>query len=97
MGRQVQAEIEDLALAGCLVQIAFFVEDDEGTAVVVRRPIVDFPDGSRISSYHGDASSSTVATGRVRTSGRLSSSSTSASRSAGRRQAARKGGRHFHS
>lgn len=55
MGRQVQAELEDLALAGCLVQIAFFVEDDEGTAVVIRRPIVDFPDGSRIASDHGDA------------------------------------------
>lgn len=55
MGRQVEAQLEDLALAGCLVQIAFFVEDDEGTAVVVRRPIVDFPDGSRLTSSHDDA------------------------------------------
>lgn len=55
MGRQVEAQLEDLALAGCLVQIAFFVEDDEGTAVVVRRPIVDFPDGSRITSDLCDA------------------------------------------
>lgn len=55
MGRQVHAELEDLALAGCLVQIAFFVEDDEGAAVVVRRPIVDFPDGSRLTSDLCDA------------------------------------------
>ena len=54
MGRQVEAQLEDLALAGCLVQIAFFVEDDEGTAVVFRRSIVDFPDGSRITSDVGD-------------------------------------------
>lgn len=54
MGRQVEAQLEDLALAGCLVQIAFFVEDDEGTAVVFRRAIVDFPDGSRITSDVGD-------------------------------------------
>ncbi len=55
MGRQVEAQLEDLALAGCLVQIAFFVEDDEGTAVVRRCAIVDFPDGSRLTSYLGDA------------------------------------------
>lgn len=55
MGRQVEAQLEDLALAGCLVQIAFFVEDDEGTAVVIRRPIVDFPDGSRLTSDRCDA------------------------------------------
>lgn len=53
MGRQVQAELEDLALAGCLVQIALFVEDDEGTQEVVLRPIVDFPDGSSITSDVG--------------------------------------------
>ncbi|MFX1710689.1 hypothetical protein [Stutzerimonas stutzeri] len=55
MGRQVEAQLEDLALAGCLVQIAFFVEDDEGTAVVIRRPIVDFPDGSRLTGDLCDA------------------------------------------
>lgn len=55
MGRKVEAQLEDLALAGCLVQIAFFVEDDEGDAVVVRRPIVDFPDGSRLTSDLCDA------------------------------------------
>lgn len=54
MGRQVEAQLDDLALAGCLVQIAFFVEDDEGTAVVFLRAIVDFPDGSRITSDVGD-------------------------------------------
>jgi len=54
MGRQVSASLDDLALAGCLVQIAFFVEDDEGTAVVVRRAPVDFPDGSRLTSDVGD-------------------------------------------
>lgn len=55
MGRQVEAQLEDLALAGCLVQIAFFVEDDEGTAEVFRRSIVDFPDGSRLTSDLCDA------------------------------------------
>jgi len=55
MGRQVEAQLEDLALAGCLVQIAFFVEDDEGTAVVRRCAIVDFPDGSRLTSDLCDA------------------------------------------
>ena len=55
MGRQVEAQLDDLALAGCLVQLAFFVEDDEGTAVVIRRPIVDFPDGSRLTSDLCDA------------------------------------------
>jgi hypothetical protein len=55
MGRQVETQLEDLALADCLVQIAFFAEYDEGAAEVFRRSIVDFPDGSRIASYHGDA------------------------------------------
>lgn len=46
MGRQVNADLDDLALAGCTVAI-----DGE----VHRHAVVTFPNGEAIFSYFGDA------------------------------------------
>lgn len=59
MGRQVEAQLEDLALAGCDVRIDFVVEEDgedEYLSREVRRhAVVTFPGGLWIGSWLGDA------------------------------------------
>jgi len=59
MGRQVEAQLGDLALARCAVRIDYVVEEDgedENLSREVRRyAVVTFPDGQSIGSYHGDA------------------------------------------
>jgi hypothetical protein len=54
MGRQVEAQLEDLALAGCAVRIDLEVNRDEEPEVF-RYAFVTFPDGSGISSYLGES------------------------------------------
>lgn len=58
MGRQVEAQLDDLALAGCDVRIDFVVEeggeDEYLSRKVLRCAVVTFPDGQSIGSWLGD-------------------------------------------
>lgn len=54
MGRQVEAQLEDLALAGCAVRIDFEVHEDGEEQRVERFAVVTFPDGRSIGSWLGD-------------------------------------------
>lgn len=57
MGRQVEAQLDDLALAGCAVRIDLDLESvaEGDDLIVVRHAGVTFPDGQWIGSWLGDA------------------------------------------
>ena len=55
MGRQVEAQLEDLALAGCAVRVDFEIHEEGGEEQRVERfAAVTFPDGQSIGSWLGD-------------------------------------------
>lgn len=56
MGRQVEAQLDDLALVvGCDVWVEYVPESDGEERVVRRYAKVHFGDGTTIASAHGDA------------------------------------------